>query len=105
MLPEALAPSFPWLPGPQGSLLGLLPDVWPLLAGFCYSRGPVGGHLLALPRQEGSREALALLLTLWVALQVASRPAAAPPTCWPSPQSAPSPVTMGSTPSGKRAGL
>lgn len=47
-------------------------------------------------------------LTLWPnagILQAASRPAAAPPTCWPSPRSAPSPAMTGSTPSGTRARL
>lgn len=38
-------------------------------------------------------------------MQAASRPAGAPPTCWPSPRSAPSPATTGSTPSGTRAKL
>lgn len=36
-------------------------------------------------------------------MQAASRPAAAPPTCWPSPRSVPSPAMTGSTPSGTRA--
>lgn len=82
------------------SLLGPLPDGWPPPTGFCSSWGP-----RALPGWEGSGEAGSAALLIWVALQAASRPAAVLPTCWPSPPSAPSPATTGSTPSGTRAGL
>lgn len=77
----------PLLSGP----VGLLPSVSLLLLGPRGRATPdqKGGLLGYLPTCS--------LLTLrppWASFQAASRPAAAPPTCWPSPQSAPSPVMM-----------